>query len=710
MSNRLANETSPYLQQHAGNPVDWYPWGEEALSRARDENRLILLSIGYSACHWCHVMAHESFEDETTARVMNDLFVNIKVDREERPDLDKIYQNAHYLLAQRPGGWPLTVILEPGTQLPFFAGTYFPPEPRHGLPAFPDLLRKIDGYYRAHPEEVERQNALVIKAMAALQSPTRHAEAPTDMNDGASSLRAAREALAASFDARNGGFGAAPKFPHPSNLVHLLRQWAGEGDPEALNMACLTLEKMARGGIYDQLGGGFCRYSVDDRWSIPHFEKMLYDNGPLLALYTQAYEATGTRLFMDVAMETAEWAMNEMQSEEGGFYSSLDADSPIAPASHPDSSNSGSVVEEGAFYVWDLEELRALLSEDEYDVIEERYGLKGKPNFEGRWHLNVRRNPDRIAERLRMAGEDVGDLLSDAHRKLLAARDQRPRPGRDEKILVSWNALMIRGMALAARSMRDLDMLESAEAALGFIHDRLWRDGRLLATYKDGRAHLNAYLDDYAYLIDAILELLQVRWRSHWLDWAVELAEALLERFEDKDEGGFFFTASDHETLLQRPKPLADEAMPAGNGIAAFALARLGHLLGEPRYTDAAERTLRMAWPVMQASPEAHAALLMALEEWLNPPQVVVIRGDGEAFDAWHERGLRGYAPRRLVFAIEADVGPLPGLLGERIPLADSEAVAYVCNGVQCLPPVRRLEDLRSHLDQSESVATPRTP
>jgi len=677
--NRLAAATSPYLQQHAHNPVDWWPWCGEALERARVLDRPILLSIGYSACHWCHVMAHESFEDPATAELMNRLFVNIKVDREERPDLDKIYQTAHQLLAQRPGGWPLTVFLTPDDHRPYFAGTYFPKTARHGLPSFTDLLQWVERAYREQGEAISEQNHSLMHALDQLRP------APGEIPDSGP-LDGARRQLAGSFDAERGGFGRAPKFPHPTNLELLLRHYAataaaGQADERALFMAAFTLERMIRGGLSDQLGGGFCRYSVDDEWMIPHFEKMLYDNGPLLALCCDAWQITGDPLFRDAAAATADWVLREMQSPEGGYYSTLDADS----EGH-----------EGRFYVWERGEVEALLSPEEHAVLAPVYGLDRAPNFEGRWHLHGYRTPAEVAKERAMPQAEVQALLASARTKLLAAREQRVRPGRDEKVLTAWNALMIKGMARAARALGRTDYLDSAERALGFIRSTLWRGGRLLATYKDGRAHLNAYLDDYAYLIDALLELLQTRWACADLDFAVELAEVLLEQFQDPEEGGFFFTSTDHERLIHRSKPLGDESIPAGNGIAAHALQRLGHLLGEVRYLEAAQGTLALASEPMRRLPYAHGSLLMALDEHLVPPETLILRGSGQELARWQAAAQASYAPRRLVLAIPADQADLPGTLAAMVPGAETRL--YRCSGTRCEPPLEGAQALAQAL------------
>ncbi|MGF1546139.1 MAG: thioredoxin domain-containing protein [Thiotrichales bacterium] len=680
MPNRLARETSPYLQQHADNPVDWYPWGEEALTRARAEQKIILLSVGYSACHWCHVMAHESFADPETADLMNALFINIKVDREERPDLDKIYQLAHQMLARRAGGWPLTMFLSPERQVPFFGGTYFPQTARHGLPAFKDLLQRLAEYYHAHHDEIESQNVAVAHALGEVYA----AQAPQPLDTSVFDM--ARSELARDYDPERGGFGRAPKFPHPTYLTRLLRHWAGtrasgRADTAALTMTTDTLEKMAQGGLYDQIGGGFCRYSTDDDWMIPHFEKMLYDNGPLLGLYSTAYAATGNDLFHRIGRETAHWVMHEMQSPEGGYYSSLDADSES---------------EEGRFYVWNRNEVRDLLPGDAYALARRGFGFDRAPNFEGRWHPRIAVTPARLADEFGVDVATVAARLEDARTRLYTARVARVWPARDDKILGAWNALMIHGMALAARHLALPECLHSAERALDFLRAQLWRDGRLLATYKDGHAHLMAYLDDHAFLLSALLELLQCRWRSDDLEFAQQIADVLLMHFEDHIHGGFYFTADDHETLLQRPKGFADEAIPNGNAAAAQALARLGYLLGETRYLDAAERCIRAASGWLRQSPAAHCGLLDALAEQLHPPRLVILRGDPESFATWQSALPPGYTPGLMCFAIPRAVTALPPGLAAKPPLDGT--VAYLCEGLTCAAPARAPAELRAAL------------
>ena len=686
-TNALTNETSPYLLQHAGNPVDWQPWGPEALDRALREDKPILLSIGYSACHWCHVMAHESFEDEETARLMNELYVNIKIDREERPDIDKIYQTAHQLLARRGGGWPLTVMLTPDDHAPFFAGTYFPDSPRHGMPSFRQVLTGVARLYRERRDDIRRQNASLIEALAGLD-PGAGAEAGATLT--AAALDAARVALMQSHDPRHGGFGDAPKFPHPTNLERLMRDYAARptsaDGAAALAAATFTFRKMCGGGLYDHAGGGFCRYSVDAMWMIPHFEKMLYDNGPLLSVAAELHQITGDDVFARVARGTAAWVMREMQSPEGGFYSTLDADSEG---------------EEGKFYVWTPDEVRSLVSEDEFPALASRFGLDRAANFEGsHWHLHVFREVADVARDTGATQTDTEERIDRALAKLFEARSHRIRPGRDEKVLTSWNGLMVKGMATAGRILGAPELVSSAERAVEFIRGTMWSDGRLHATYKDGRARFNGYLDDYACLADGVLALLESRWSARDLEFVIALGDAMIEHFEDRENGGFFFTADDHERLIHRPKPMMDDSLPSGNGVAATVLGRLGHLLGDTRYLRAAERVLHAAREGLERFPHAHTALLVALEEFLEPPQIVVIRADPGELEPWRARATAGYAPRRVVVAIPNDASDLPALLAERAPRGSP--VAYVCEGHVCDAPITGFDAFHARLAASE--------
>jgi len=679
--NRLANETSPYLRQHAGNPVEWYPWGDEALQRARRENKPILLSIGYSACHWCHVMAHESFEDTAIAAVMNEYFVNIKVDREERPDLDKIYQLAQQILTQRAGGWPLTMFLTHDDQQPFFGGTYFPPTPRHGLPGFAELLQRVAAYYREREADIRQQASALQRVFTELQ--------PEPQRDGAlhsEPLRIARQSFESEFDKQFGGFGGAPKFPHARALEFLLRRWRvtsadDQPDLQALYMAALTLTRMAEGGLYDQLGGGFFRYSVDTYWMIPHFEKMLYDNAELLRVYAQAAVATGETLFKRIAAETAAWLLRDMRAPQGAFFSTWDADSD----GH-----------EGKFYLWDAAAVERLLPPAEYAVFARKFGLNQAANFiepqaQPRWHLHTHRSLDGIAAELSLDVAEAAHLLQHARQHLLAARAERVAPARDEKILTAWNGLTIAALAIAARNLQDNNLADAACAALDQLRSQAWRAGQLWAVQADGVTRFPAYLDDYAFLLDAVLEVLQTRWRSTDLTFAIELAEVLLTEFIDDERGGFYFTAQHHEALIHRSKSFSDEATPAGNAIAALALNRLGYLLTEPRYLRAAENTLRADWPALLHHPSAHATLLMALEEQLSPPQLVIMRGKAAELQEWQQALAQLYQPQRLVFAIPDDAA-LPQALATKA--ASATTIAYVCQGEVCGAPVNSLAAL----------------
>ncbi len=663
--NHLSDETSPYLLQHAHNPVEWYPWDNEALQRARDEDKPILLSIGYSACHWCHVMAHESFEDEETAALMNRYFINIKVDREERPDLDRIYQAAHQLLTRRPGGWPLTMVLTPD-QTPFVGGTYFPPEERYGLPGFRDILQRIHQFYTSNREEIEAQNHSIC--MALQQVPDQGGDRLDD-----SALQRALQELDASFDKMHGGFGGAPKFPHVANLQLLLRMQS----KHAHELALYSLRKMAEGGLLDQIGGGFYRYSVDERWEIPHFEKMLYDNGPLLQCYIEAWQLSGDDFYRQVAERTAGWVMREMQLPEGGYCASQDADT------------NG---EEGGFYIWTQKDVQPLLNKQEYVLTSRYFGLDQPPNFEGRWHLKISEPLDQSAAALHLDIDVAQALRDSAIGKLLVAREMRAELGRDDKVLASWNGLMIQGMAYAGLHLGRQDLIESAERAVDFIKKTMFPEGRLLASYKDGQVKYRAYLDDYAFLIDALLTLLEARWRDNNLRFACELAEALLEHFEDEGQGGFYFTADDHEALIQRPKPFMDESMPAGNGVAAAALLRLGHLSGDLHFIDAAEKSLRAGWQLMSRYPSAHGAMLCALQKRLNESDLFVLRGEETALEPWRNKLLSGYHPERMVVAIPSAATELPESLEQKVP--EGDVVAYHCQELHCLPPIGDITDL----------------
>ena len=678
MANRLSASTSPYLRQHADNPVDWYPWGKDALDRAREEDKPILLSIGYSACHWCHVMAHESFEDPAVAAAMNERYVNIKVDREERPDLDQIYQTAHALLTRRSGGWPLTVFLTPAGA-PYYAGTYFPKEGRYGLPGFIDILPRIAQAYRQQGEAIGEQSQRLANAMKSLE--------PAEPQRTSLPARAPGVALAelkATFDPVHGGFGAAPKFPHAAELEFCLRAFAMASDKEALTVVRTSLARMAEGGINDHLGGGFCRYSVDAEWTIPHFEKMLYDNGPLLGLYADLARATGEAAFGDVARNIVGWLVREMRAPDGAFYASLDADSEG---------------EEGKFYVFTPDQVRAVLNDAEWAMAAPYFGLDGPPNFEHRyWHLRVVTPLAQVASKLGITLPDAQTRLVGAKAALFMTRAHRVRPGTDDKVLTAWNALVIAGLARAARAQGEPRWADLAFAAIDAIRATLFRGGRLFATRRAGAPDLPGYLDDHAFMLAALIEAMQTRFRPDDWDFARAIADALIAHFEDRQRGGFWFTSHDHEKLFHRTKPGRDNATPSGNGVAAQALIALGHLATEQRYLDAAARAVRVFAPALEQSPGGHSTLLSALEDLEVPPTFVVLAGDPVETGAWHAALERSYRPNVRVLDLGPVDRPPPSLVKGRKP--ERGAVAWVCRGTTCLPPVASLADVEAALAQ----------
>ncbi|MGA8032910.1 MAG: thioredoxin domain-containing protein [Casimicrobiaceae bacterium] len=671
MANRLAGATSPYLRQHADNPVDWYPWCDEALARARREDKPILLSIGYSACHWCHVMAHESFEDPDVAAAMNAAFINIKVDREERPDLDQIYQTAHALLTRRPGGWPLTAFLTPDGA-PYFAGTYFPKHDRHGLPGFLEIIPRIAAAYHEQGPAIAEQNARLSEALQSLE-PGR-SDSPLPTGAGAAAIARFKQ----TFDAVDGGFGGAPKFPHAAELEFCLRASRLHDDAGALRIVRTTLAKMAAGGIADHLGGGFCRYSVDAQWSIPHFEKMLYDNAALLALYSDAGRALGDDGFASVARDIVGWLVREMRAPDGAWYSSLDADSEG---------------EEGRFYVFSREEAREAMSADEWAAASLHYGFDGPPNFEHReWHLRVAVPEQEVAQLLGISLPDVHTRIVGARKALFARRETRVRPGRDDKVLTAWNALAIGALARAARAQDEPAWTELALAALDTLVATAWRDGTLHATRRGSEVALNAYLDDHAFLLAALIEVMQARFRRCDFELALAVADRLLAGFEDRELGGFWFTSHDHERLYHRTKPAQDNATPSGNGVAAQALIALGHLAAEPRYLEAAERALRLFAGGIAHSPNAHVSLLIALERLERPPATLILCGDAAQTRSWQRALEREYRPELCIVDIGTGAdAPAPLLKGASPP---EGALGWLCQGTQCLPPIATFESI----------------
>ena len=682
--NRLGEEVSPYLLQHADDPVAWQPWDAQALELARRLDRPIMLSIGYSACHWCHVMAHESFQDAQTAEILNRLFISIKVDREERPDLDKIYQSAQLLITQRSGGWPLTMFLSPLNQTPFFGGTYFPKQSRYGLPSFIELLEKVSSYYANEKEDLGAYGKSVQTALGKIFS----VQSPADTSEINASLLAqqATTTLTQMFDQRHGGFGNEPKFPNGHFIDFLLKQsWRKTGDYQRSQyMALYTLENICRGGIYDQLGGGFCRYSVDERWAIPHFEKMLYDNASLLGLCATAGSITQNPLFLNSAHETASWILQDMQSPEGGYFSALDADSEG---------------KEGEYYVWSKEEIESLCDHQNYPAFALRYGLSTLANFEGRWNLWQQHTIEDVAQQLSLTADDTAERISEAKQTLLNHRhSQRIPPQRDEKILTAWNGLMIKNMARCGYLLDKPEYLHSAKRAFDFIRNNLWDGQHLFTSYKDGQIKPYAFLDNYAFVIDSALELCQAQWDSDVFAFACRLADELLLQFEDSTNGGFFFTPHNHENLIQRPKALADEATPSGYGIACEVLLTLGSITANTTYLDAVHRALGASRTSLSQSPEHHCSILNAMLDYGYGRQTLIIRALPEHLSDWLAATAKHYNPARICFAIPADETIAFDGLADKSPRDD--ACAYLCQGTQCQPPLMSLQALNEFLQR----------
>jgi uncharacterized protein len=666
-SNRLIHETSPYLLQHAHNPVDWYPWGPEALDCARRANKPILLSIGYSACHWCHVMERESFEDERIAALMNEHFVCIKVDREERPDLDHIYMSAVQMLTGH-GGWPLTVFLTPAGE-PFFGGTYFPPVDRHGMAGFPRVLLGVAEAYRQKPDQVRTS---VSQILSGLHEGEQHEDSTLELP--ADLPRAAAQALTSYYDEQHGGIGGAPKFPNTMVFSLFLRAWHMTGERRFLDMVVTTLRSMAAGGINDQIGGGFHRYSVDARWLVPHFEKMLYDNALLARLYLEGYQATGDPTFATVARETLDYVRREMTHPAGGFYAAQDADSEGV---------------EGKFFVWTPEEIATVVGSEHAEIVCRFYDVTPEGNFE---HKNILNRTIDLEQTARLFGRSVDAItaiVGDARRRLLGARSLRVAPARDEKILTSWNALMIGAFAEAAKVLDDASYRETAERAVDFVRTNLRRDGRLLRTWTAGEAKLDAYLDDYAFLVNALLDLYEGTADPSLMQDAEELGTILLDRFEDREQGGFFFTGVGHEELVHRPKPLFDGSIPSGNSAAAQGLLRLFHYTGQERFLTSAARALRTFATGMIKNPFGFANMIAVADFYLRKPrEVVIIGAPGAAATAELTNRLHAaYVPNKtIVVAAPESAIRLP--VAEGKSQIDGRPTAYVCHGYTCSTPV----------------------
>ncbi len=680
--NRLGNESSLYLRQHAENPVAWQPWDEQALNEARERDLPILLSIGYSACHWCHVMAHESFEDDDSAELMNRYYVNIKVDREERPDLDRIYQLAHQLLTGRGGGWPLTVFLDPVDHIPFFAGTYFPRERRYGMPAFREVLQALQQWYRQNRDEVHSQNEKLRAALTSIQSPTSDNSREPDLDSAQQLLQQAAQQIYTRHDVVNGGFGGAPKFPQAPLLDAIARIGEAEEGKSLHESLELTLERMALSGLRDHLDGGFFRYCVDDSWTIPHFEKMLYDNAQLLPLYAEGARRWNNKVMKTAAEGIAVWLESDMQQPSGGYAASIDADA-------------GG--EEGGFHVWTREQVDSVLAGKSLQLFKRAYGMDQPSNFEGQsWHLQRRVTDDRLAEEFNEPEQTVASMLEDARKALQLLRSGRVHPTLDKKQLTSWNALLAGGLVRAGQALQRDDWLDRAQEIFAFIQQELWTGDGLLAVHNEGEARLEAYLDDYAWLLDALTCFLQARWNRERLHFAIRVADALLKRFEDKDRGGFFFSDAIVDVPITRSMIFQDDATPSGNAIAIVALNRLGRLIGDLRYTEAADRCMARAMAPLGESPMAHPSLLTALRDSVQPPAHLVISGT----DAQKQSELKQWAVSRYqvdCYVVGPADGTLPGILREY--QTDDPVTAWLCRGLHCLPPARSRDELEQLLE-----------
>ncbi len=662
-TNRLIDETSPYLLQHAHNPVDWYPWGEEAFERAKAEDKPVLVSIGYSACHWCHVMEHESFENEATAAIQNEHFVNIKVDMEERPDVDQIYMNFVQMTTGR-GGWPMNVFLTPDKR-PFFGGTYFPPSPRYGMPSWQQILLSIAEAYRGRRDEIEHSATDIVGELRRMSI----VEAAGGLSD--TILDSAYTSFVRTFDATNGGWGGAPKFPQAMSIEFLLRYHHRTGDEKALEMVTRTLDKMALGGIYDQLGGGFHRYAVDAIWLVPHFEKMLYDNAQLVRVYLHAYQVTGNDAYKTIVVETLEYVRREMLDADGGFYSSQDADSEG---------------EEGKFFVWTPDEIENVLGNSDGHAFCAAYDISAGGNFEGHSIPNLRSKQSLAPAR--------NTAFDEPRRKLFEHREHRIKPGRDEKVLTAWNGLMLAAFADAAAVLGSDEYLATAMRNADFILAELQHDGRLLRTWKQGRAKLNGYLEDYANVIDGLIVLYQASGEIRYLTEARRLADTMITEFWDEEGGGFFFTSHDHEELVVRNKDFYDNATPSGNSAAADVLLRISRFTGDDKYEKFAAATLRIIASQLRQYPQGFGRALSAMEFYLAETKEVVIVGSSNS-DLVREV-LMAYLPNAVTAhsqVPEDQAAVIPLFAGREV--VDGRPTAYVCANFVCQRPVTTVAEIR---------------
>jgi uncharacterized protein YyaL (SSP411 family) len=678
-TNRLIHESSPYLLQHAHNPVDWYPWGDEAFAKAREENKPVLLSIGYSACHWCHVMERESFENEQIATLMNDLFVNIKVDREERPDLDEVYMNAVQMLTGR-GGWPMTMFLTPERQ-PFYGGTYFPPEDRHGMPGFPRILQGVAEAYRDKPQDVQKSVDQILSALKQMSHSEdhEHAFAPEFIGKAA-------EQIAGAYDPQNGGLGRAPKFPNPGAYELFLRHYHHAKTQRFLDMVTHTITKMAGGGIYDHLGGGFHRYSVDERWLVPHFEKMLYDNAQLVRILAQIYRATGNEFFKRVMEETLDYLLREMLHNEGGFYSTQDADSDG---------------EEGKFFVWNPAEVDQILGEETGEIFARIYDVTEMGNFEGKSILHPVLTVDQAARLFKKNPHQIETLVANAKQKLFEARQKREKPFRDEKIITSWNGLMLSGLAEALKISSKPSFLAAANRTIDLIFTKLFSDGLLLHTYKDGKAKQLGFLDDYAFWGLGILDFYEAVFDHSALQRAIELTEIMVREFWDSSEGGFFYTGNSHEPLISRAKPVFDASVPSGNAKATELLLRMYHFTGREDFLSKAETVLRSYSHAMESQPFGFAHTLCALDFYLRKPKEVVLIGKPEDPKTGELLAVINaiYTPNMTLQLVAPDqpLEKISPLLAGKTQI-DGNATAYLCHNYTCSAPVTDPAELKSLL------------
>jgi uncharacterized protein YyaL (SSP411 family) len=682
MPNLLANESSPYLLQHADNPVDWHPWSTDALERARREDKPILLSIGYAACHWCHVMAHESFEDEATAAVMNEHFVSIKVDREERPDLDSIYMQAVQAMTGH-GGWPMTVFLTPAGE-PFYGGTYFPPTDRHGMPSFTNVLNSVARAYTEHRDDVERSAAQLRQIYRPPPASTRADEIADRM------LEIAYRSVAQRYDETHGGFDSAPKFPQAMALDFLLRHGARTDNRHAIDIALNSFRKMARGGIYDQIGGGFARYSVDDEWLVPHFEKMLYDNALLLRLGVHLWQATGDEEVKRVACDTIAWVGREMTSPEGGFYSSLDADS----EGH-----------EGKFYVWSEAELDELLGE-ESALVKSYYGVTPGGNFEGDNILFVASEPSAFAARLGATGSALAEAIEGAKTLLYEARSRRVWPGRDEKVLAGWNGLMLRAVAEAARVFDNERFRAMTLKNAELLHAEMVRDGRVLRSRKDGVTRIPGFLEDHAAVALGFIAVYELTFDERWIDRALQIAAAITDQFWDEESRVFFDTARDAEKLITRPRDVADNAVPAGSSLAAELCLRTSELTGDEAYRGRAERVLRPLATSMSKHAIAFGHLLGVADMLVRGGVQVAIAGDpaGDDFRQLVRAVAGTYVPGLVLAGGIPESGKVALLEGRD---AAGGATAHVCRGFACDLPTRDPAQLADQLRRASRASVP---